>query len=572
MKLINFKISSHKNYLAIILVIFFTHFYYLNLVNFLNTDLIAVGGDLSYELVPIKIAYDGDLFGFTTNLGWPNGFATWAYPTMGFGTILSAWIFGLLPFSLSIYFVYFFVAILGNLLNSVAIYWAFQAEFRNKLYPTFFSVLIGISPLIYYRFGHMPVIWFYLIVIIIGVLIKFERNQLNLSKIFLIVLVAGIFSPFWWNVVGILISLSLIIIYLINYKKNQINLKFWFTILTSIIVSLLPTFVLYLHHRDLVGPSGRNPWQSNVFGGRLSDLLVASPYLNQNYYLLEKLNEGVSPEARITQFGLVLTIFAIAALIYLASSYITKFDYLPKNLGIFTFFIFIFFLLGGLGNLQASILFLMNQISPARSWSRLIIFLSIIGAFILFKFLEEKNIRTKLFYPIIIFLIFISFIDLSFASKPTLTNKNQVEGIDAIRFIEENTKDCPILQLPLDTYPIPQDFLFENGGKFVYNEFIPYLISDKNQWSIGGTPGNRYWLENLKIPRTIELSILLDLDKKGFCAILFDKDYANWQINRNAGIDPKTGALTNWGNWPGVEIKGISPNFQDNRFEVYLIK
>jgi hypothetical protein len=51
---------------------------------------------------------------------------------------------------------------------------------------------------------------------------------------------------------------------------------------------------------------------------------------------------------------------------------------------------------------------------------------------------------------------------------------------------------------------------------------------------------------------------------------LFDKDFSKWQQQRNAGLDLETGNLTNSGNWPGVQIADINPNYENKRFSVFL--
>lgn len=567
----NLKIANFKIYFLIILISFGTQIYFVDLFKLFDLRYVSLGGDLSYELVPLKVAFDGNLLGFTTNLMWPYGYSTWAYPTMGVGTTLLAWLIGILNIKVSIFFVYFFIAIFGNTLNATLLFWALKDEFKNRIYPFSISLFIGISSLIFYRFGHMPVIWFYIFIVTLGIWFKFRNKSISYFKIFIIIFLAGVFSPFWWNLIIIFQAITLIFIYLVNFKNNFENLKFWGLILVGVLLSYLPILGLYLRHSDLNGPTGRNPWQSNVFGGRLTDILVGSPFLNQKLNLIEKLNEAISPEARITQFGFTFIIGVVICLIYLASSLINKFVYLPKDLNLITFVLFLFFILGGLGNLQASLLFLVHQSSPARSWSRLIIFISIIGLFILFKFLENYQISLKITLPIIFVLFLFSILDLNFSKKPEIVEIQQIEEYKAVNFIREFTNNCPILQLPLDTYPIPQDFLFENGGKFVYNEFIPYLISEQNQWSIGGTPFNKYWVKDISIPRIIDSNYIDILKKQGFCGIIFDKDYSTWQIGRNAGINTKTGELTNDGNWPGVRVEKSQPDYQDQRFLVYLI-
>lgn len=342
-------LKNKQYYIYILIICFIIQAYYIDLFKLLDEKFIAVGGDLSYELVPIKIAFDGNLLGFTKDLVWPNGYATWAYPTMGLGTTTLAWLIGIFPFELSIFFTYFFIAIIGNLINAISLFWAIKDQFVNKVIPFSISTLLGISSLIFYRIGHMPVIWFYFIIIILGVWFKFNQKKISLFKVFTIILLAGIFSPFWWNLVAIFLALFIITIYLINFRLNIENVKFWAIIIFSTLISYFPTLVLYLRHSELVGPSGRNPWQSNVFGGRLSDVLVSSPFLNQKFNLLKKLNEAVSPEARITQFGIVIGLGVIISLIYLASSLIGQFNFIPKNFNLLIFALFFFFILGGAG-------------------------------------------------------------------------------------------------------------------------------------------------------------------------------------------------------------------------------
>ena len=56
------------------------------------------------------------------------------------------------------------------------------------------------------------------------------------------------------------------------------------------------------------------------------------------------------------------------------------------------------------------------------------------------------------------------------------------------------------------------------------------------------------------------------LASKGFCAILFDKDFSQWQIDRQAGLD-----LT-IGKWPGLKMNLGIPDFDNGRYQVYLLK
>jgi hypothetical protein len=110
-----------------------------------------------------------------------------------------------------------------------------------------------------------------------------------------------------------------------------------------------------------------------------------------------------------------------------------------------------------------------------------------------------------------------------------------------------------------------QDFTFSNGDKFGYNQTIPYLLSNNNKWSLYGIPGNKFWQNYKEIPTEITIDAANSYSNQGFCAILFDKDFSQWQIDRQAGLDFTVG------NWPGLRINLGSPDFDNGRFQIYLL-
>ena len=538
--------------------------------NFINYQINFAGGDLTAELIVAKNAYNGEILSVSKVLGWPNGYSLWASPLTGIGPITVYFILGIFSNHASISFVYLFTFLVGNAINTFLAHWMIKNEFRNKYLPLLFASLVGLSSLMFYRIGHIPVVWFYFPLVVFGLWFRYSRNSIKINKVILFTLFAGLFSPPWWVTVIVIISLFMLIILILNYKNYKRELKFWITILGASLISTFPTVLLYLKDLSFVANSTRTPWQSNVFGGRITDLFIQSPTINLLTKIDLKLIEGVSPEAMINILGLPLVVGFLVSIIYLLITFTKKVENKPKDFTAALTICFGLFISGGLGNLQATIFAIFNQSSPARSWSRLIILISIIGLFILFKYLDSINLEKGSVSILAIVLLSLSLIEVLNSKKPTPVNLSSLEEFQPVKFINDETKNCPIIQLPIDTIPVPQDFTFQNGNKFFFNQYIPFLISDKNQWSTGISLGSNFWQESMNIPSEITLENIDVIKEKGFCGILFDKDFGKWQQHRNAGLDLETGNLTNSGNWPGVQIADINPNYENKRFSVFL--
>jgi hypothetical protein len=207
----------------------------------------------------------------------------------------------------------------------------------------------------------------------------------------------------------------------------------------------------------------------------------------------------------------------------------------------------------------------MDQTTPLRAWFRIIVVLGILGFYILLKLLEIMPISNFLKGITIFFIVTVSVIDNQYVRYIDFIEKKDVIEYSAVRFLDSETKNCPVLQLPIETFPLIQDFTFSNGDKFSYNQTIPYLLSDNNQWSLYATPGNKFFEEYKKIATeidTVEADLLMS---QGYCAILFDKDFSQWQIDRKAGLDFTEGK------WPGLKMNLGAADFDNGRYQVYLL-
>lgn len=531
---------------------------------FANDALIYSGGDFTFEVFITKLASEGNLLGISTNVGWPSGFAVWSNPAFGFGPYYLSLVISFFFESLNVYQLYFLVLALGLAISSFCGYWMAEKEFTTKFYPLFIGLLIGLSPFGLLRIGHMPVAWFYFPVLFIGVVFRLNRGQIKKNTAFLILAIGGIFSPLWWTLATLLISIFIFITTLLKRQRFKQDFKNWITISMGVLVAALPTFSLMVLSRNYSGEGSRSPWQSDVFGGRFSDLVLSSPFLNDLFNLIEKLRDGTSPEGSTSFIGLVLGASAIILIIYLLNELNYSLD-IPSDFKKLSLIVLLFFTAGGLGNLQAGIFVLFDQVSPARVWFRLGIVLGILGLYVLLKFIDSSDFSKPVTLTILISLIAISILDLSYTQSKKFGKAEDLVEYAPTKFLETKTNKCPVLQIPIDTYPLMQDFLGQEGGKFLFSQMIPYTLSSNNKWSLVATPNNNYWKTYKEIPSEINSENVKYIAQNGFCAILFDKDFSSWQIERNAGLDFTPGA------WPGLRVNLQDVDFENERYQVYLL-
>jgi len=489
-----------------------------------NDDLVLIGGDLSWNIFAIKIGVQGNLNGLSEILGWPNGYGLFAEPLLGTGPFYAAFFLSKILFIENIFIIYVLTVITGMLTNTIAAYWMVAKEFSDTKYSYLFAFLVGITPFVLMRLGHMPILWLFFVPLILGIYFRIERDQIGIKQF-----------------------------------------RIWGTILSGSIVSFILNYSLMFLNREYKGTTSRFPWQSNTFGGTFADILVSSPFLNSKTNLLETLSEGLSPEGRNSFIGIIFGFGVILTLLFAITQFSKNRLDLPSGFTGILVILWLFFFTGGLGNLQAALLLLLDQTTPLRAWFRMIIVIGILGVYLMLKILEKSPIKNQTKYLIASFILLISIIDGQHIRYISYTDKKNVIEFSAVNFLDANTNNCPVLQLPVETFPLIQDFTFSNGDKFGYNQTIPYLLSDNNQWSLYGIPGNKYWQEYKEIPIEIDEDSAKLYSDQGFCAILFDKDFSQWQIDRQAGLDFTVG------NWPGLRMNLGSPDFDNGRYQIYLL-
>lgn len=531
---------------------------------------IVLETDGIFTQVQIQSITQGAIFQRTSHLSYPFGYSQWVVPQFSIIESLLIWLAGQID-----YFTNFGLLILDGffiiVLNTLSFYLLAHYFNLGRLTKILFPFLGATLPFVLNSITHPHVMKIFTISIYLILLkILIEKRLLTLFEKFFLIFYLLASSLYWINVFFAIFS-CLLIIYGINLLVQKIDdIKNFIIVLKLFLInfSLLLIYVFFfLSNRDISGENGRGKWHSDIFSGKFTDLLLSSPFFNNYINRIQNLYDGASTEIKANMVGAPLAI-CFFYLLYI----ILNFRVNPKSETRYILQISIisllFFVIGGLSNLQSAVFVLINTASPMRTWSRLSILLAIIGLLLFFILLQNYR-KTKIL--ISLFFIFLASLDVIFLPKYLQTEENwrSNDYYSAINFIEKNIQPCPILQLPIDSYLVPQSAL-DGEFKYYWTDQIPYLFLPSHSWTSATYGNTNGWRNLIKIPTTLVKEDLENL-RQNYCAIIFDKDFSNWQIARNAGINLENGGLTNSGNWPGKEILITQPNFEDSRFRVYIL-
>lgn len=511
----------------------------------------------------IQSIIDGGIFGRSDHLGFPFGFTQWNNPQISYLHSLVIWLTAkFLPISTYGYLI--LITFTTIIINSLLLYYLSTLFIKNDYINYVFLIFGLLIPYSLYALDHPHVITYYIYIFIIIMILKIDY----LSKKSLILFVLVLLATNMFQLILISFVLSLLVgiftFYLIfdkSYKPQIFNL---FKIYGILIFVFGLNISNHIAHSTINGQNGRATYQSDLFAGKFTDILLSSPFLNQIIPNLEILKTG-STDAR--QIGLPLMISFFLGLILLIIYPLLKVESFSLKVLFSLLLISLFtFITGGFGNLQASFFVILGQISPMRSWSRLLIFTALISLTIIFSLLKN-NIRLKTFYTIMTFTLILSVLDFIRLDRDSKFNTNQttIEEAKFLSFIETNLQPCPILQIPIDTYFIPQS-AWDQGWRYYWNGMIPYIVLPQFKWTAATYVDSPGWKELTKIPTVVDNDFVAST-KGDYCAIVFDSNFSQYQIDRQASLSANPGV------WPGLKVAtDLKPNYSDSRYLVYLTK
>jgi len=511
----------------------------------------------------VEILINNGFFGITENIGYPTGENVWNNPSIGLGNSLIVLILAKL-FGLESGQILMTLFFLGGTANVGGIFLLSTTLNLGKYNRFAFVVLGSLTPYYFMKFEHFTVGVYFLLPIYLFVLISFLAQTNSKRNLFSILIISAFFSSIWWVIVLIILSLfNLFVILLKFFTSSELSLKkliiFYSGSILALITTLIPSYLLLYKSQKYIGESRVAPWQSEIFGGKFSDFVAGSLILEKlNPNIFNSIKPGLSVE--LAYLGIPLMFFSIYFLYQVLSYPLNSNRFTSNNQNYLIQFgitAILFFVLGGLGNLQSTIFYILSIDPPARAWSRLSILIALFGLYFFFARLvsDSKQMWLNLF---IFVLVVLSLIESVLSPKAPFIIKESSEHYAATKFISSQVTSCPILQIPVDTTPIPQDFKNDNNGAFYYANYVPYIIEPNLQWSYGSWVQSPGWYYSAVVPSEVSLNWLLSESEVQYCAVLYDKKFADWR-----GLSAVE--------WPGLRITGMKSNYSDDRFNVYII-
>jgi hypothetical protein len=372
--------------------------------------------------------------------------------------------------------------------------------------------------------GHLHIGYFAPLVAGLALYLKFSsdktKEKLNTKEnIFLCLIILS--SPPWWSFVIVLIFfVTIVLISISSGRKNLTSaVKVMVISIFSFLLPLIPSLA-----KNLPVGNFRSPWDSNTYGGHLIDFLYGSPLFT---YLFPERKNLILPGVSLEQSP-IGTVLGIAVLLCICNELLKARDR-NKNRNLepisssyselsFLFLILMLcFLVGGIGNLQAGGFAFLELTSPGRVWARLSIVLGVVGFILLIKYIEKTKWRLLVLVTAMVIGTFEGV-----QTVPQITHDLTLEK-SVIKVIENRTEEnCPILQLPFNTFP---NGVFANEGNpeaTYYSGGVFYTLDPDKKWTFGSWEGSESWNFNLKETEKLLLSNGLTKDTP-YCAAIVDK-------------------------------------------------
>ncbi len=524
-------------------------------------DVAVLGGDQLWVQAMMQAHGQVGVFGVTDHLAWPMGASPWSLPQLGIaaGVFAQVMIGGLgLPVAST---TTLFVAIAAGA-NAGAILFLLRSIAGRALAGAagVLAVCLGASPWVLQQWGTINLSVLVIVPLALGVLVRAATSAGTppAAAVAAVAIIAAV-SPMWWVLVTAMILPFLVLAPLVRKAWRQIAgiALVWMGVVAGLAVQAALAAVAAGNMSDF----NRNSLDSFELGGGLADLLRASPVLNG---VVERLTAFPQPPEPVAG-GVValLAAFAVFALLADPPARVGRAVPLTALTGVTTVSL-LYFLAGGLGQLQGALAFVLGTVSPARWWSRLLIVVAIWGAaWVVVALLRWRDSRTPTQRPWLRFALILGGVALT---AGTLMDLNALrrdiaigpvpEDQAAVAFLAESVSPCPVAQLPANGLPNSrlEVLLFD---PLLYRGLMPYVLAPDFYWSAGSDqPDQSGPLD--RIPTEIAEPELEALRNAGYCAVLYSKGLA-------AQVEAQGAAL------PGTRVRGIKPDFENRAFTVILL-
>jgi hypothetical protein len=529
----------------------------------------ASGNDQVWQQGMFQIHGQAGIFGTSRHLAWPVGANPWRLPQLG--ALIGAWAWvtvGWLGLGTATS-VMWYLAIAAGLNAAAMVFWI-RGFVGSHLWGLTLAIAVAIGVSIFTVSHQLNLASFFPVPLALGVLVRLPRMPRRRMLWSLLGLAALTFvSPLYWIVVLVLMVPVMALPALLRGKWRQARdvALVW----VALVAGLAAQAVVFLIASSN-GPgadTSRQPWTSNTFFGHMSDLLIGSPLIHRLIPgTAERLAQGSSGDLG---FGIPMLIAAAMALLFLLAvpprHLRTGVD--TSILAAATLTSALFWLGGGLGNLQAALAVLAGTVSPARIWIRMIVVLAVVGAAWLAVIFHEWGARgglgtrprvTETWASAVALLLLVCAIgDLAVYRQPhfyTSANARQPAAA-AVGFLSANLAPCPVAEFPNEAIPIGR--IKARMGSFLrYRGMVPFVVAPEFYWS-AGSYDTAHPSGLAELGGTVTNADIARLRDWGYCAVLYDKTVGSVALAQGDDVAGRQISFSH------------PPDYQDSVYSVYLL-
>lgn len=533
------------------------------------------GNDWVWQQAAFQMHADGGPWGAVDSLSWPIGANVWRLPQWGLGAGLFAWVavgwFGVGTAAGVLWFV-----VLAAAVNAAAMVVLLRRVGGAKLGPLTVAIAVALSATVFHVTHQINLGLFAVFPVVFAVLVSVTGRSTGPAQLrrtgveVVLVAVVAVLSPLWW--VSVLVLAIPFVALPLAFRRRWGGVVAVGAVWAAIAAAGLVQAGLHLVAAR-GGPGAdvsRTPWLSNYFSGHMTDLLIGSPIVERIAPdIVERLRPGASVAVG---FGLPLIAAALVSVVAVVAR-------APRRsrsgvdltaLGALTVVFLLFWLGGGLGNLQAAGAVILDTVSPARGWFRMVIPLAVLGAAWVTVALEPPALpdrvgrpRTWLVVPGALMVGALAIADLFLLAPRQEWTAPQAPQHDraAIEFIRERTEPCPVAQFPHEALPggVITTGIADNR---MYRGLVPYVIAPEYQWTAGSRQPDGQHVDDA-LAGVAEDASDADLDtlaSRGVCAVVYDRLLGALATEQMAAV-------------AGRSIAATRPaDYEDDRYVVYLLR
>jgi hypothetical protein len=534
-----------------------------------QTYVFASGNDAVWQQAVIQMHGQVGVFGTTPHLAWPVGANPWRLPQLG--PLIGAWAritVGWLGLGTAASIMWLLVVTAG--LNAVAILFFLRSVVGHRLLVLAQVVAVTLAASTFTLDHQLNLAMFFAVPVTFGALLRVThcgRRQLLTAG--LGVATVGFLSPLWWIVVLLLMLpfMALSPIVRAHWQSVERLVVVWGALTIGLGVQTLAFLIA-----SRGGPGAdtqRDAWASNSFPGSLVSLMVSSPWLNE---LFPTLTARLRPGAgATTAVGLPMAVLAaLSFTVVLAIPPRRRPTDTVSLLGSATVVSVLFWLGGGLANLQAAVAVIGQTASPARVWYRMAVVMGVLGgAWLVWAFRHIRWLARPRWPAVVVVGPLIASSVLLLGGLGDLATRTGRYGytpptaaqpaLPGVAFISNSLDPCPVAQFPNEAVPvsrIPPSGILDPR---LYRGWVPYIIEPDFFWTAGVYDPNDPTSGLGALPVVLDNAVLAQLRADGYCALVFDKTVSERAIETSTLIE-------------GRELGSLPrPDFEDDRFAIYLL-